>query len=122
MNSKKDLRYAVGRGFTRMSLFGSSCFLILRLLLDGIKINYSESLSSGHKLVALQFNLDKFDFLSLYIYFIFLALILGIDNYTLGKLLENIPVVREFAQKMGGVRKGERFPPPDPESDKETDE
>ena len=122
MTNKKDLRYAVGRGFTRMSLFGSSCFLILRLLLDGVKMSYSESLNSGQKLVALQFYLDKFDFLSLYIYFVFLALILGVDNYTLGKLLENIPVLREFSQKMGGVRKGERFPKPEPESDKETEE
>ncbi|MCL1468682.1 hypothetical protein [Argonema galeatum] len=118
MTTKKDLRYAVGRGFTRMSLFGSSILLVLRLLLDGIKMNYSESLNNGQKLVSLHFNLDRFDFLSLYIYCLFLALMLGIDNYTLGKLLENIPVLREFAQKMGGVRGGERFPLSKDDSDK----
>lgn len=105
-----------------MGLFGSSTLLVLRLLLNGINIKYDESFNAGQKLTAIHFGLDKFDFVSLYIYFLFLALILGIDNYTLGKLLEHIPVLREFAQKMGGVRRGDKFPADSPTETKEGDE
>jgi|GEM_PF-6312831 len=105
-----------------MGLFGSSMILIIRFLLNGINIDYDESFNAGQKLTVIHFSLDKFDFVSLYIYFLFLALILGIDNYTLGKLLEHIPILREFAQKMGGVRRADKVASNSSRETKEEDE
>lgn len=107
---KRSLRYAMGRGFTSTSLVVSTLLLIARLLIDGFKFNYSESLQSGKKLVTIFIQLDKFDYISIYLYLAFLALALGLDNYTLGKLLERIPMLKEFAQKMGGVQAGNVSP------------